>query len=186
MDALVRGVGVTARSPYLRTASTLTQCDMGALMHGIAQRFWSKVFKHPGEGCWEWTAARNPQSGYGVIRIGSKAAGTSRTETAHRVSWLLTHWLIPRGRFVLHKCDNRKCVRPDHLYIGTQQDNMRDVQVRGRHNNAYTINPPTHCKRGHEFNEQNTARDSKGNRRCRKCGAMWTRVYGGREERPDV
>lgn len=147
-------------------------------------RFWSKVDKAPYEQCWEWKAATNPQSGYGVIRVGSKIMGTARTETAHRVSWLLAHWLIPRDKHVLHKCDNRRCVRPDHLYLGTHQDNMGDVAARGRHNNAYTINPPTHCKRGHEFNAANTAKDSNGNRRCRACGAMWTRVYSGREARP--
>lgn len=151
----------------------------------VAERFWEKVNKAHGDGCWEWTAARLQQDGkewYGVFRVGSKVMGTAQTQYAHRMAWLLTHWLIPRGKSVLHRCDNPACVRPDHLFIGTHLDNMADMNAKGRGNNAYTINPPTHCKRGHEFSETNTATDSHGNRRCRMCAAMWTRIYSARRK----
>lgn len=141
----------------------------------LEARFWSKVRRS--EGCWEWTAARNPMSGYGVFRIGRKSAGTGRTETAHRMAWLLTNWIIPNGKHVLHRCDNRRCVRPDHLFLGTHVENVADMIAKGRHQNGYTLNPPERCKRGHEFTQSNTALDDHGNRRCRQCARMWARIY---------
>lgn len=73
-------------------------------------------------GCWEWTAARN-ELGYGITCKGS----------AHRRSWrMFNRSVIPAGMYVLHRCDNRACVRPSHLYLGTQADNMRDMVHRGR------------------------------------------------------
>lgn len=145
------------------------------------QRFWSKVRKSDDGGCWEWTGARCKQDGklwYGVMRVGSKRMGTGKVEYAHRIAWLLTHWLIPRdNKFVLHRCDNPACVRPDHLFLGTHAENMADMDEKGRRQNGYTKSPPTHCKRGHEFTSENTAQDEHGNRRCRACSNMWGRVY---------
>lgn len=75
--------------------------------------------------CWEWTKCRNPTN-YGLINID----GSSRL--AHRVAY--SHWVepIPASTHVLHKCDNPPCINPEHLYLGTQQDNVRDRMVRGR------------------------------------------------------
>lgn len=90
----------------------------------IEARFWPKVAK--GEGCWEWRAGKFP-SGYGAFCFrGRKAA------RAHRVAWILTNGEIPAGLLVLHRCDNRACVRPDHLFLGTNDDNMRDMVEKGR------------------------------------------------------
>jgi len=89
----------------------------------LKARFWAKV-KISG-GCWEWQANRNP-FGYGQIRI----EGIPRN--SHRVSWELAHGPIPPKMRVLHKCDNPPCVRPDHLFLGTQADNMRDMVAKGR------------------------------------------------------
>lgn len=91
----------------------------------VADRFWEKVDKS-GE-CWTWTAAKYP-SGYGIFvtRKGDSPEG------AHRVAFRLAIGDIPEGMQVLHRCDNRACVRPTHLFVGTQLDNMRDMQSKGR------------------------------------------------------
>lgn len=85
-------------------------------------RFMKKV-KKSNNGCWLWTGAK---SRYGYF----KSCGKS--ERAHRYSWILFRGDIPDGMFVLHKCDNPLCVNPDHLFLGTQTDNMRDAQTKGR------------------------------------------------------
>ena len=90
----------------------------------IADRFWEKVQKS--DGCWLWQAGLN-NSGYGWIRSGA------RPELAHRVSWRLTFGEIPNGLCVLHKCDVRRCVRPDHLFLGTVGDNNADCVKKHRH-----------------------------------------------------
>lgn len=96
----------------------------------IADRFWPKVRK--GRGCWTWMAAHN-RRGYGVVGRGGKNGGMV---SAHRVAWEITYGPIPDGLWVLHKCDNRSCVRPKHLYLGTAYDNTHDMLRRGRHGNT--------------------------------------------------
>lgn len=92
------------------------------------ERFLEKVGATTPTGCIEWTAYRQPR-GYGAISVGAKQ------ELAHRVSWMLHNGPIPSGMHVLHKCDNQPCVNPEHLFIGTHADNMRDRSAKGR---AYT------------------------------------------------
>jgi hypothetical protein len=87
------------------------------ITHKVEKRFWEKVEKT--ESCWIWKSPANC-SGYGVIKID----GINRT--AHRVSYAIKHGKIPENLFILHKCHNRKCVNPDHLYSGTQMDNVKD------------------------------------------------------------
>ena len=101
------------------------------------QRFFDKINKT--DNCWLWTAAM--RGGYGVIKI--KGKGVS----AHRLSYEIHKGPIENGLLVCHKCDNRKCVNPDHLFLGTQSDNMIDCSKKGRL--VYPDNEKFHYKKGH-------------------------------------
>lgn len=77
-------------------------------------------------GCWIWRGALGSH-GYGVIGLSAK-----KTITAHRASWLLAKGEIPEGLFVLHNCDVRACVNPNHLRLGDRKENARDLMERGK------------------------------------------------------
>lgn len=97
------------------------------IQDSLADRFWPKVDVGQPDECWLWKAFRNP-SGYGMIRNSGWMA------LAHRASWSLHFGRIPDGSHVLHLCDNRACVNPRHLYLGSNSDNIRDKVERGRSN----------------------------------------------------
>lgn len=101
-------------------------CYSGTLRVPIEQRFWTKVNKTAT--CWLWTAATI--RGYG--QIAGIVSGKPRPVYAHRVSWELSKGAIPVGLEVLHHCDVPLCVRPDHLFLGTQQQNLTDAREKGR------------------------------------------------------
>lgn len=88
------------------------------------ESFQRKVKKS--RGCWLWTGAVN-RGGYGVFRT------RERSTTAHRISWEMHFGEISEGLCVLHHCDNRGCVRPSHLWLGTKTDNNIDRDIKGRH-----------------------------------------------------
>ena len=92
----------------------------------IAQRFWAKV--DASGDCWEWTGQRH-RTGHGVFTV---PGGTPRQQQAHRVSWEMHNGPIPEGMNVCHKCDNPPCIRPEHLFLGSQLDNLRDMIAKGR------------------------------------------------------
>ena len=98
----------------------------------LADRLWSKVDKSAGNGpsgdCWEWRGYVHA-TGYGHIWTGGKQGEIIAT---HRAAWIVTSGDIRDGLFVLHKCDNRLCVNPDHLWLGDHAANMADMLQKGR------------------------------------------------------
>lgn len=104
----------------------------------VISRFWSKVDRQSGDGCWNWLIGRFP-NGYGMFSVKPK------TLYAHRIAWVLTFGEIPEGMYVCHTCDNKRCCNPAHFFLGTAADNNRDCQEKGRvssgEKHAATVSP---------------------------------------------
>jgi hypothetical protein len=100
---------------------------MAPKVRPVEDRFWEKVDKS-GD-CWLWTACLN-NLGYGTFMYNTTPIGS------HRMAWLLTYGMITDGMFLLHSCDNPKCVNPSHLREGTHAENMNDMKQRKRVRNG--------------------------------------------------
>ena len=92
----------------------------------LRARFFDLVKKHDGDGCWLWLGTCRGD-GYGLTKTEDR-----KTIGSHRMAYLLTYGEIPDGLLVLHKCDNPPCVNPEHLFLGTHQDNRDDMLKKGR------------------------------------------------------
>lgn len=90
-----------------------------------ADQFWRHAVADP-SGCVLWQSGKN-EHGYGTVAWNGRTA-----QLAHRISYTLRHGAIPDGLLVLHRCDTPACVNPDHLFTGTQLDNVRDMFAKGR------------------------------------------------------
>ena len=106
----------------------------------LAERFWPKVSGRDNPAaCWPWTGTLHGK-GYGSIKLGA----SDGAELAHRVAYRLANGPITDGLHVLHRCDNRLCCNPAHLFLGTNADNMRDRDAKGR-----GTKPPVHSGETH-------------------------------------
>lgn len=101
----------------------------GILSITVEQRFWSYVDKSDPSGCWIWKKKLD-RNGYGSFQV--KINNKWERWRAHRFSWYLAHGEIREGLFVCHVCDNPKCIRVEHLFLGTPKDNVEDMVRKGR------------------------------------------------------
>ena len=132
------------------------------MKRNVSDRFWSKVgtVSNDNDDCWLWQA-RIHKGGYGQFWY------DGRMIEAHRAAWMIAFGDIEAGMDVLHRCDVRSCVRPSHLFTGTQQDNMDDMLAKGRATRWKTT--ITQCPAGHDYSPENTRIRRDGSRLCRTC-----------------
>lgn len=128
-------------------------------MKTVEQRFLEKVNKT--DSCWLWTAGKS-WDGYGKFSL------NCQSKRAHIIAFQLFKGPIPNGKLVCHThTGNRHCVNPEHLYAGTPKDNMQDCVKDGTWTNGNKNK--THCKRGHEFTNENTYLRKNNVRECKTC-----------------
>lgn len=113
----------------------------GRVKRVTAENFWRRLIKQPGDGCWLWGSPARVSRFYGAVSFEGKK------DYAHRVAWRFANGPIPNGVCVLHRCDNPLCCRPDHLFLGSQADNMRDMATKrrsclGERNRAAKLSEP--------------------------------------------
>lgn len=110
------------------------------------KRFWDKVDKKGENDCWEWKGAKG-KHGHGVMTICQKIVLT------HRFSYELFYGKIPKGLYICHKCDNGSCINPQHLFAGTQKENMHDCVIKGR--TAINTHPEIIIENGRKLGKSN-------------------------------
>lgn len=140
----------------------------------LKDRFFDKVKKT--NSCWVWTGSIC--HGYGRIGFNGK------NHLAHRISWLINGGNIPKNLWVLHKCNNRPCVKPGHLYVGNRIDNVNDAIKAGNFFGLINRNKKT-CPYGHPYTGKNLiVRKKENGRRCRSCANKASLDYYYRRIKP--
>lgn len=143
----------------------------------LADRFWSKV--DMSGNCWLWMGGKTSR-GYGNFSVGP--AESRKLFMTHRVALALSGETDIAGMEVCHHCDNPSCVRPEHLFIGTKSDNMRDMRNKGRGNTRWDT-----CKQGHSLtDEANIYSYPDGRRICKTCNRDRYRASKAGAEGSDV
>ena len=141
-------------------------------------RFWARVAKSPGDGCWIWTGPQG-HGGYGQAYSRRPKSPTG----AHRVAYELVVGLIPEGLTLDHLCRTPLCVRPDHLRPCTMRENLH---APGSRTPPAVNAAKTHCIHGHVLAGANLVPSRFGHRVCRACHTQRKKVYAARRVRPLV
>jgi hypothetical protein len=134
----------------------------------IRERLMAGVLTGP-NGCWIFNSPIWRGSKYARLYI------NQRTHYAHRLSFTVNRGEIPAGMMVCHHCDTPRCIRPDHLFLGTALDNLQDAKRKGRPLGRMARGVWTHCRNGHPFAGDNLYIDPRGHRGCRTCRRLWFR-----------
>ena len=138
----------------------------------LEDRFWEKVNIISDDECWEWQGSRHHRWNYGHFKLNGK------TKSAHIVSFELVNGKIPDGLFVLHKCDNPPCVNPKHLFLGTNDDNMKDMASKGRSaDNHGSKNPNSKLTEQDVIEIKNLKGQVSGAKLGRKFGVVKEAIY---------
>lgn len=150
------------------------------MRHDKLVEFWSKV--HKTDTCWNWTGYVRPKGSF------MAGYGFEGSQPAHRVSWEIEHGRAEKGMVVMHLCNNKLCVNPKHLKLGTHLENLEQAKRDGRFKRGdpstptkadlaiikfadkiSKYNPTDLCKYGHEFSGENVRYDERGHRICLAC-----------------
>lgn len=153
----------------------------------VIEKFWDYVEKLPQPECWRWRG-HHDEHGYPRIapsrskrRLNNPYGNRRSPLKASRVSWEIHNTRIPLGLHVLHRCDNPGCVNPEHLFLGTHQDNMRDMFAKGRYRKLIrrTEKGNVLCKNGHikELLPNEIEKYV-----CPTCQLIWQAAYRKRRE----
>jgi hypothetical protein len=124
------------RKKFARVRFCSNACVGNANKRPLHERFFGKISPEPNSGCWLWVGA---YKGKGYGHMGHDGANIA----AHRLSYEIHHGPIPNGMLVCHRCDTPECVNPDHLWLGTHQDNLLDASQKKR------LRPGGHRQRGY-------------------------------------
>lgn len=155
--------GYGSITPALLTRNAPESCAESAVKVQLAERILARTAEGP-SGCWLWSGAVSSR-GYGQVRIGG------RTFAVHRVIAEQKHGPIGDGQMALHRCDVKRCCRPDHLYVGDARQNNADAIARGRFPfaaQAFQL-AKSACRHGHPYDAANTYVRPSGGRGCKRC-----------------